>query len=147
MLACMGLGSCIGVVLYDPLKKIGGVAHVMLPESCQARKRGAIDPTQSGKFADTAIREMLKEMVSMGADKKRIEAKIFGGANMFSAVHSQTMLLVGERNVQAVSQELEVQKINLLARDVGGTVGRTIIFDTETGQVVVRTLKEKERVW
>lgn len=140
LLACIGLGSCIGVVLYDPEKRIGGLAHVMLPGN--SRQEGLV-----GKFVNTAIEEMIKEMKTKGADKKRIRAKIFGGANMFPSLNSRTILLIGERNIKAVREELKKWEIPLVAKDVGGTEGRTIIFNTHDGKVTMKTLKGKEVVY
>ena len=139
ILSCVGLGSCVGVTLYDPKKKIGGLAHIMLPDSRASKKNINI-----GKFADTAIEWMIQEMLKNGATLKGLQAKIFGGANMFPDLTSQPQLMIGERNVKAIRAILKEYSIPLLAKDIGGSVGRTIYFETETGLVIVRMLKIKE---
>lgn len=138
ILSCLGLGSCVGVVLYDPKKKVGGLAHIMLPDS-----RIAKETSNLAKFADTAIDFMINEMIEKGAQKEKIQAKIFGGANMFPELTSQPQLLIGERNIKAVREKLRYHSIPLLAKDIGGNVGRTIYFEVTTGMVVVRMLKMK----
>lgn len=135
ILTCLGLGSCVGVTLYDPQKKIGGLAHIMLPKS-----NVTTENVNLGKFADTCISWMVEEISSKGAKKNRIQAKLFGGANMFSQINNP-LLVIGKRNIDAVIHELNDKKIPILAQDVGGTVGRTIYFEIATGKVRVRTLK------
>ncbi len=142
VLASIGLGSCIGIVLYDAFEKNGGLAHIMLPRSSDAK-----DKSNPAKFADTSIELMLSEMEAKGSLRRNIKAKIFGGANMFPNVQSTTLLNVGERNAQAVKGELEKRKIKLVAEDLGGSFGRTIYFDIKDGSVRVRTIKGEERVY
>lgn len=138
VLTCLGLGSCVGVALYDPKKKVGGLAHIMLPDSRVVKENSNL-----AKFADTAIDWMINEMITQGADRKKIQAKIFGGANMFPELTSQPQLMIGERNIKAVCEKLRHYSIPLLAKDIGGNDGRTIFFETETGLVIVRVLKGK----
>ncbi|MFH0772408.1 MAG: chemotaxis protein CheD [Candidatus Omnitrophota bacterium] len=141
-LTSIGLGSCIGIVLYDAFNKLGALAHVMLPRESEAK-----DKSNPAKFADTAIELILEEMEKRGSLKRNIKAKIFGGANMFPSVQSVTLLNVGERNAQAVKEELEKRKIKLVAEDLGGNSGRTIYFDIQDGSVRVRTIRGEERVY
>ncbi len=138
VLTCLGLGSCVGVALYDPTKKVGGLAHIMLPDSHAVKAN-----TNLAKFADTAIDWMIKEMISQGADSKKIQAKIFGGANMFPDLTTRPQLMIGERNIKAVREKLRHYAIPLLAKDIGGNDGRTIFFEIETGSVRVRVLRGK----
>ena len=141
-LMTLGLGSCVGVVLYDAFNKIGGLAHIMLPRQSEAK-----DKSNPAKFADAAIELMLTEMEKAGSFKNNIKAKIFGGANMFSNLQNSAFLNVGERNAHAVKEELEKRKIKLIAEELGGSSGRTITLDTADGSVRVRTARREERVY
>lgn len=140
-LVCQGLGSCVAVVLYDKEKKIGGLAHVMLPYRKEAK-----DHSNPDKFADSAIDSMIEMMVSKGALERRIKAKIFGGANMFPHVQNASLMNMGEKNVTAVKRELAKRKIEIIAEDLRGDQGRTLVFDTRDGSVRVKTIKGEERV-
>ncbi|AGN00001.1 chemotaxis protein [Salinarchaeum sp. Harcht-Bsk1] len=121
-----GLGSCLGVALYDPEAQVGGLAHVMLPSGDEAG-----DATNPGKFADTAIRAMLRRMVEEGATYTDVEAKIAGGSDMFEFKSFGEG--VGNRNVEAARAELEKLGVPLVAEDVGGEKGRTVEFNATTG--------------
>jgi len=142
ILTSIGLGSCIGIILYDAFNKIGGLAHVMLPRRSEVK-----DKSNPAKFADSSIELMLNEMESKGSLQRNIKAKIFGGANMFPNVQSSTLMNIGERNALAVKEELEKRKIKITAEDLGGNAGRTIIFDIKDGSVRVRTVRGEERVY
>ncbi|WP_435349052.1 chemotaxis protein CheD [Haloarchaeobius sp. HRN-SO-5] len=128
-----GLGSCLAIALYDPDSEIGGLAHVMLPDGDAAD--GA--DTQPGKYADTAIRAMLRRMVEKGASYTSVEAKIAGGSDMFEFESFGDG--VGNRNVAAAKDELEKLGVPILSEDVGGNKGRTVEFDVSTGTLAVRT--------
>ena len=128
-----GLGSCLAVALYDPDSSIGGLAHVMLPDGDAAD--GA--DTQPGKYADTAIRAMLRRMVEKGAAYTSVEAKIAGGSDMFEFESFGDG--VGNRNVDAAKEELDKLGVPIVGEDVGGKQGRTVEFDVETGGLKVRT--------
>lgn len=134
-LTTLGLGSCVGVALFDAKAKIGGMVHVMLPDS--TKFRNAINPA---KFADTGIEKLVNDMVSMGANKSRLTAKIAGGAQMFAFSTENDMLRVGERNVEAVKTVLKAYGINIIAQDTGLNYGRTIEFYTETGMLLVKSV-------
>lgn len=133
-LMALGLGSCVGVCMYDPLIRLGGMAHVMLPDSTQAR-----DHSNPGKFADTAIPWLLESMVSNGASRHRLIVKIVGGAQMFSISSSDERLNIGPRNVAAVEAGLLKVGLRISARSVGGNLGKTVTLETETGKVNVRS--------
>lgn len=137
-LITLGLGSCVGIALYDSSNKVGGLSHIMLPNSTQFKNNG-----NKGKFPDTAIPLLLEEMVCLGAQKKFIVAKIAGGASMFTSVDKQLSSNIGERNVEQTLEILKKLGIKVLASDVGGNQGRTVIFDTEGGIVWIRTLGRK----
>lgn len=130
-LVTVGLGSCVGIMLHDEVAKVGALAHVMLPSSEKIVKNKA-------KFADTAIPLAIEKMEKLGAQKSRIVAKIAGGARMFSFASGQTF--IGDRNVAAVEEALKKNGIRISARDVGGTIGRTLEFDVSSGKVLVKTI-------
>lgn len=134
-LVTLGLGSCIGITFYERTRKIGGMAHIMLPDSKLFRKVDNV-----GKFADLALPAMLKEFSKLGIDKTQIVAKIAGGAQMFSNIHEQSIMDIGRRNIKAVKDQLKTLGIRLTTEDTGGKKGRSMIFDTETGDVTIRSL-------
>ncbi|WP_026585511.1 chemotaxis protein CheD [Bacillus sp. J33] len=137
-----GLGSCVGIVLYDLSCGIAGLAHVMLPDSSLA-KGSAFN---SAKFADTAIRELVIRMSNGGAKTSCLKAKIAGGAQMFQFSTGSDLMRIGPRNVEAVKKELANLKIAVLAEDVGGNSGRTIEFNPTTGKLMIRTVNNGETV-
>jgi chemotaxis protein CheD len=134
ILETQSLGSCLGIALFDPTTKTAALAHVMLPDSKKANVG-----TKPGKYADTAIFKMLKEMTKMGASKAMIVAKIVGGACMFSGSTISDFMNIGARNVETAKKLLSEQKIPVVAEDTGGKHGRTIEFNTNTGKVTVKS--------
>jgi len=138
-LTTLGLGSCVGVALRDPVTKIGGLAHVMLPDS-KAIKNNSNIP----KFADTGVEELVRQMVAAGAGRTKLVAKIAGGAQMFSFQNNSEMMRVGDRNVEAVKKKLQELRIPILAQDTGLNHGRTVIFYPETGDFVIRSVGKGE---
>ncbi|MBP3475545.1 MAG: chemotaxis protein CheD [Lachnospiraceae bacterium] len=135
----LGLGSCVGIALRDPVTKIGGLAHIMLPDSTAIRNNSNIP-----KFADTGIEELVKRVVAKGANRGRLVAKIAGGAQMFAFQSKNEMVRVGERNVEATKKKLAQLKIPILAEDTGKDYGRTVIFYPETGNFVIRAVGKQE---
>ncbi|MBC9783438.1 chemotaxis protein CheD [Heliobacterium chlorum] len=136
-----GLGSCIGICLYDAVAKVGGLAHIMLPHSAHARSS-----ENKAKFADTAIPVLLDDMIRLGAVKSRLVAKIAGGAQMFSFPGASDVMRIGERNAEAVVLKLRQENIPLLAKETGGNYGRTIELDTTNGKLLIRTIDRGEKV-
>ena len=136
----LGLGSCVGVVLYDPTTKKCGMVHVMLPDS-----KAITNNHNIAKFADTGIDECLRRLLAMGAKRERLVAKIAGGAQMFSVNTSNAMLRVGDRNVEAVRNKLGDLKIPILAADTGDSYGRTVIFYPETGEYLIKAIGKEPR--
>lgn len=136
----LGLGSCVGISIWDPVTKIGGMAHIMLPDSTAIRNNTCI-----AKFADTGIEELVKQVVGAGAAKSRLSAKIAGGAMMFAFNSSSNTVRVGERNVEATVKKLGELGIPIVAQDTGETYGRTIIFYPETGALTVRSVGKPEK--
>ena len=141
ILRTSGLGSCVGVVVYDLTMKIGGLAHVMLPSSSLSKRN---DLNQL-KYADTAVPLLIDTLIKDGARKYALKAKIAGGAQMFSFSSSNDMLRVGKRNEEAVKAMLEQYRVPIISEDVGGNSGRTIEFSLETGMLNVRTVNLGEK--
>lgn len=136
VLVSLGLGSCVGVALYESTKKIGGLAHIMLPDSSLSSKKD-FNP---GKFADTAIDMMIKDMVKIGVDPRKLIGKIAGGAQMFQIKSDSNIMQIGRRNVEAVRSKLALLNIKIISEDVEGNFGRTIEFDCETGELTIKTI-------
>lgn len=136
-LITIGLGSCIGIALYDAVNKVAGLAHIMLPYSTSFR-----DTVNKNKFADTCIPIMIAEMEKKGASRKHIIAKIAGGSNMFSMAGET----IGLKNLHAVIEVLNQNKISIKARDCGGNIGRTIRIEADSGNVYVRKIGSVEEL-
>ncbi|MDY6964722.1 MAG: chemotaxis protein CheD [Halobacteriota archaeon] len=135
ILTTLGLGSCVGVCLWDWRSKISGLAHIMLPSD-----DGGDFSLNPMKYADTAIDIELNEMLDLGADDESITAKIIGGAHMFSHVDNDFLQVdVGGKNLEAVKKKLKEASIRIVAEDTGGEHGRSIEFYSTTGKVAVRT--------
>lgn len=127
------LGSCIGICLYDPMVKLGALIHIMLPLNLETNR------TNPMKYADTGIRETIKQMEAHGALKTRLTAKIAGGAKMFEITGGGSLGNVGLRNIESVHLMLKREGIRLIKEDVGGTVARTLTFDVADGSAFVRS--------
>jgi chemotaxis protein CheD len=135
ILATLGLGSCVGVALYDKKIKVIGLAHIMLPWSHQAKNNA-----NRAKFADTGIMLLLNKMSEAGASLNNIVAKLAGGAQMFSFSGSSDMIRVGQRNVEAAKAILQQLNIPVISEDTGGNYGRTIEFYSEDGRLMIKTI-------
>ncbi|MGZ0040787.1 chemotaxis protein CheD [Paenibacillus ottowii] len=133
-----GLGSCVGLTLYDPHLKLAGMAHVMLPSSDIARE-GQLN---IAKYADTALPELLERMLKLGAERRRLIAKMAGGAQMFAFAGSGDTMRIGPRNVESCKEMLVDLGIPLIAEDTGGNYGRTIELDSETGVLNIRSVQK-----
>lgn len=131
----LGLGSCVGIALRDPTTKVGGLAHIMLPDSTKIANNQCI-----AKFADTGIKELVRIMVENGASRTRIVAKIAGGAQMFALQTKSETMAVGARNVESVIKILGEMRIPILAQDTGDSYGRTVEFFPETGDFVIKAV-------
>lgn len=141
ILTTLGLGSCVGIALWDPKTKIGGLAHVMLPDSTQIRNNSNI-----AKFADSGITELVRQMERMGAPKSRLVAKIAGGAKMFEVSGSTAVGNIGERNALASKQKLRELGIRILAEDTGLNYGRTVELNCENGDYVIKAVGKSIKV-
>lgn len=137
VLKTTGLGSCVGLTLYDARTRIAGMAHVMLPSSEIAREA----QINLAKYADTAIPEMLSRMAALGAKIERLEAKMAGGAQMFAFAGQSDTLRIGPRNVESCISVLGRLRIPIVSQDTGGNYGRTIEFDTGNGKLMIRSVQ------
>jgi chemotaxis protein CheD len=137
ILKTTGLGSCVGITLYDARAKIAGMAHVMLPKS-EIAKEGTLN---IAKYADTAIPDMIEKMKALGANAARLEAKMAGGAQMFAFSSQSDSMRIGPRNVESCKEMLNKFAIPLKAEDTGGSYGRTIEFNCETGVLLIRSVQ------
>ena len=141
VITTLGLGSCIGLTLYDPVTKIGGMLHYMLPDSTQVRNNENI-----AKFADTGIDELLKRVVAAGASRQRLVAKIAGGAKMFETTGVSAIGNIGARNAEAAKQILKQKGIRLVAEDTGLNYGRTVELHCETGDFHIKAVGKPVKV-
>ncbi|MBU6145611.1 MAG: chemotaxis protein CheD [Paenibacillaceae bacterium] len=134
-----GLGSCIGLTLFDPIARIAGLVHVMLPTIVDMVR--ASEPINRAKYADTGVPDLIEAMKKLGAKQARFEAKMAGGAQMFAVGKNQPeRLRIGERNIEACKKVLREQHIRLIAEDTGGIYGRTIEIDAGTGRLMIRSV-------
>lgn len=134
-LITLGLGSCVGICLYDPVSKIAGMAHCMLPDSTKIANNENL-----AKFVDTATIRLINDMARMGANKSRIVAKLAGGAQMFSFNTTNENMRVGDRNIDASIKILKELKIPIKSMDVRENHGRTIELHTDDGKLTVKTI-------
>ncbi len=137
----LGLGSCVGVALYDKTTHTAGLVHVMLPDSTAIRNN-----TNVAKFADTGVPELVKMMEKQGVSKRNLVAKIAGGAKMFSFSDSSKVGNVGERNVEAVKAALKKEGIRIIAEDTGLDYGRTVEIYAENGEYHIKAVGKPLKV-
>lgn len=136
-----GLGSCVGVVLYDERSTTVGMVHVMLPDS----SLGRTETINIAKFADTGITAMVEQLKIEGIQPYKLKAKIAGGAQMFQFSSTRDTMRIGPRNVEAVKEYLKKYSIPIVAEDTGGNSGRTIEFDPTTKLLNIRTVNQGVR--
>ena len=140
-LTTLGLGSCIGLTFYDPVLKLGGMVHYMLPDSTKLKNNSNI-----AKFGDTGIRELYRLMLAEGAQPRRMVAKIAGGAKMFEVSGLSEVGNVGERNTQEAKLMLKELRIPLIAEDTGLNYGRTVELNCETGEFLIKAVGKTVKV-
>ena len=140
LLTTLGLGSCIGLTLYDPVSKVGGLVHYMLPDSTKLKNN-----TNIAKFGDTGIKELYKQMVANGANPRRLVAKIAGGAKMFEVSGLSNVGNVGDRNAEEAFLILKELNIPLIARDTGLNYGRTVVLDCEDGSYLIKSVGKPQK--
>lgn len=137
------LGSCVGICIYDPMAKVGGLSHIMLPSSTM-NQNAAATPM---RFADTAIVILIKKLEFMGASPRRMKAKIAGGAQMFAAVGNSSLSNIGQRNVEAVKAVLAEQRVPIVAEDTGKNYGRTLLFSPADGIMHISSANKGKWDW
>jgi len=142
MIRTSGLGSCVGVVIYNIQREIAGMAHIMLPDSSLGKQ----ESLNHYKYADTAIDILVDKLCSKGLRKSQLKAKLAGGAQMFQINTSNDIMRIGKRNIEAVLTKLEEHNIPVESSDVGGSYGRTIEFNPKTGKLKIRTITKGEHV-
>ncbi|MCS7118476.1 MAG: chemotaxis protein CheD [Archaeoglobaceae archaeon] len=128
VLKTIGLGSCVGIGIYESKLKAAALAHAMLPRS---------NGSKTAKFVDSAVEIMVESLVALGGDKRNLIAKVAGGAQVFKHLTLEN-LRIGERNVEAVRETLRDRGIRLVSEDVGGNIGRTVYFFASDGRMLVR---------
>lgn len=140
-LTTLGLGSCIGLTLYDPVLKVGGLVHYMLPDSTKLKNN-----TNIAKFGDTGVKELYRLMLELGAQPRRMVAKIAGGAQMFAVSGLSSVGNVGERNAEEAKIMLKELKIPLIAEDTGLNYGRTVELNCENGDFVIKAVGKAVKI-
>jgi chemotaxis protein CheD len=135
VLVTLGLGSCVAIMLYDPQQKAAAMAHVLLPSTSLAR-----DITNKAKFPDTAVPLLVERLKALGADPRRLVAKLAGGASMFSQLVTPGTIQMGERNVLAARSALRAASIPIIREAVGGERGRSVRFHVKDGRVEIRSV-------
>jgi chemotaxis protein CheD len=141
VLVTLGLGSCVAIMIHDPARGVGGMAHVLLPSHSLSR-----DQSNPAKFPETAVPLLLQRLVAVGADPKRLVAKLAGGASMFSQLMTPGSIQMGERNIAASRAALRRAGIPIAAEAVGGDKGRSVRFHVSDGRVETRTVGGDERI-
>lgn len=142
VITTIGLGSCIGIAVYDSVTKIGGLAHIMLPDSTRMKNNSNV-----AKFADTGIEELIKKMTEAGASKTRMVAKIAGGARMFEVSGLSDVGNIGAKNAEASKKKLKELGIRLIAEDTGLNYGRTVELNCANGDFLIKSVGKKTRLF
>lgn len=137
----IGLGSCVGIVLYDSAQKVGGMVHIMLPDSTQITQN-----QNKLKFADTGIDALISLMERNGVRRSAMLAKIAGGAKMFSFGNASDLGSIGDKNIEAVKRKLKSVGIRIVSEDVGLNYGRTIVFDPDSKDLAVIKAGNQQKV-
>jgi chemotaxis protein CheD len=135
VLVTLGLGSCVAIMLHDPQTRTGAMAHVLLPSTSLAR-----DLTNRAKFPETAVPLLIERLKALGADPRRLVAKLAGGASMFSQLVTPATIQMGERNVLASRRALRAASIPVIRESVGGDRGRSVRFYVKDGRVEIRSV-------
>lgn len=129
---CTILGSCVAACIRDPLKKVGGMNHFLLPSS-------NTDDSQSMRYGAFAMELLINELLKLGADRNRLEVKVFGGGSVVAGLSD-----VGARNIEFVTQFLEDEGLPIVAHDLGDDYPRRVHYYPETGRVMLRKLRRAE---
>jgi chemotaxis protein CheD len=135
VLVTIGLGSCVAIVLHDAAARVGGLAHILLPSPMLARHSD-----NPGKVPQSAVPKLLEEMHALGANARRISARLAGGASMFASLSAPGTIQMGERNVVAARQVLHAHTLPIVGEAIGGDFGRTVRFDVASGRVEISSV-------
>lgn len=141
VITTIGLGSCIGIAVYDSVTKIGGLAHIMLPDSTRMKNNSNV-----AKFADTGIEELIKKMTEAGASKTRMVAKMAGGARMFEVSGLSDVGNIGAKNAEASKKKLKELGIRLIAEDTGLNYGRTVELNCANGDFLIKSVGKENKI-
>lgn len=137
-LVCLGLGSCVALCVYDAVKNVGGMAHMVLPDSDDGRRGGA-----EAKFVDLAVPLVLREMEQLGAARTRMKIHLVGGAQMLSGASFTDTMMIGQRNVEAARAALDSERLKITSEDTGGDAGRTVKLAIATGELEISSPRKK----
>lgn len=140
VLVAYGLGSCLGIGMYDPAVRVAGLLHAILP----GRINGTVD--SPAKYVDTGISALLVQLVRAGADRRRVIVRMAGGANMLAAPGFSQVMNIGTRNIEAALATLATLDLKTASQEVGGHTGRTVRFYVTDGRMTIRTMSNQERV-
>lgn len=140
VLVAYGLGSCIGVCMYDPVTHTGGMVHALLPDSTRSNNKG-----NPFKFVDLGIDALMQNLLKMGAKRRRLSVYLIGGARVLAEPTFEDLLRIGERNLLAARAVLADLRLNVIAEAVGGHVGRTVRLYIDNGLVTIKTIEHNER--
>lgn len=135
VLVTVGLGSCVAIILHDPEARVGGLAHVLLPSKALTRSTD-----RPAKYPQAAVPALIEKMVALGANPRRITARLAGGASMFASLAPPGTIQMGERNLVAARQVLHAHALPLVGEAVGGDFGRTVRLRCADGRVDVSTV-------
>ncbi|MBR1865688.1 MAG: chemotaxis protein CheD [Lachnospiraceae bacterium] len=137
----IGLGSCVGIVLYSDHSDYCGMVHIMLPSSKEIKNN-----QKRAKFADTGIEDLVRALESKGVRQSSLSAKIAGGATMFQFAGNSDLGSIGDRNIKAVKEILSSYRIRIVAEDTGADYGRTIVFDNSSKQLLIRSTGKPDKI-
>lgn len=140
VLVTLGLGSCVAMTLYDPVAKAGALAHLMLPSQALSHDR-----SRPGKFPETALPVLLERLTALGASRRRLRARLVGGANMFANISAPGAPGMGERNVLAARDVLKSAHLPIVGEDTGKAHGRSVYFYLRDGRLEVRSVAHGNR--
>ncbi|HYU00239.1 MAG TPA: chemotaxis protein CheD [Gemmatimonadales bacterium] len=135
VIVTLGLGSCVAIMLHDPRAGAGAMAHVLLPSKSLAR-----DISNPAKFPETAVPFLIERLKALGADPRRLVAKLAGGASMFAQLMTPSSIQMGERNVVAARKALRAAGVPVAGEAVGGEKGRSVRFHVADGRVEIRSV-------
>jgi chemotaxis protein CheD len=134
-LVTLGLGSCVAIMLHDAQVQVGAMAHILLPSRSLAR-----DTSNPAKFPETAVPFLIEQLRGLGAEPRRLVAKLAGGASMFAQLMVPGAVQMGERNLAATRNALRAAAIPIAGEAVGGEAGRSVRFFVADGRVEIRSV-------